>query len=163
MSHTDPAEAWFVWSQHGAPAVIGIAAYVGAQILTELIGGFHSKRGSRDAVRDLLASRIETTVFEVRDLACEHWSEAGNVADAPKRAASIVGRNLFIGELVVELFAANSEMSRFAQTTLNTFDEACTGQGFDHPLRKPSPERSREIEVAAYTLVHTVGRLRRQM
>lgn len=163
MPPTDPSEAWFVWSQHGAPAVIGVAAYIGAQILSELIGGFHSKRGSRDAIRDLLATRIESTVFEVRGLACEHWSEAGNAGDAPKRAASIIGRNLFIGELVVELFAPNPSMSRLAQTALNTFDEACTGQGFDHPSRQAQPERSREIEVAAYTLVHMVGRLRRQM
>ena len=151
------------WSSIGWPALIGVLGYVGSRLVERSISFFSDGAAALEARRNADADRIEAVAFEIRDLACEYWTEAGSEQNQKRRAASVTGRLSFLAAVIDELFRDRPVECGAAQTVLQQFHEACTGGDFGVLARESDPERCQEIEVAAYALAHKAASLRRRL
>ena len=145
------------------PAVVGVASFIGSKLIENAINRHYGKRNERESRRNADVERIENITFEIRDLACSYWSRAESEADQKQRAASIIGRLSFLSALVDELFLPASRYHARAQSLITAFDESCTSGDFGVASRPPMPERSPEIEVNAYAIVHGSASMRRRL
>ena len=106
---------------------------------------------------------MERVIFEIRDKACDYWCDPISGIEQIRVAASISARLTFLGSRIEELFGLDASEYEFITSKLNLFHDACTSHEFDVDSRSPEPERSVDIELYAYHLVHAIDQKRRSL
>lgn len=145
--------AWWV------SILIGACSAGGVKIVETLIENGFASHKRKSEQRDADVDAIRSVTFEVRDLAKAYWEKDGR--DHAIEGA-ISGRLLFIGATIEELFNSHEAPLRKNHIAINAFDRACTDGSFATAGRRSEPWRAAGIESAAYTLVHSVQRGRRE-
>jgi hypothetical protein len=145
------------------PALIGAVAAITTSFGERFLGRFFDKREKLEALRDAEFGAIEKVVFEIRDLATGYWARPPEGDSSVIAEGSIVKRLTFVSELLDSLFRDNLPLLRDIHVATNRFDTACTSGSFSSKNRAPEPGRCRDIEIAAYTLIHRSSLLRRKL
>lgn len=145
------------------PALVGAGAALLTQAGERLIAKYFDRSVKRDAQRDADVVDIERVAFEVRDLAAAYWSLDPDPAKDKAAEGAIVGRLTFLTELSEELFGTRLQSLREMQVAVNRFDVSCTFDEFGVRSRMADPGKCREIEIAAYRLVHLAKSQRRKL
>lgn len=144
-------------------AFVGAVTTIGAGALKHLFDHFVSGANKVELQRDSDVARLESVVFEVRDLANTYWGLGGDHLGQAERAAAIIGRLAFIFSLIDGLFQDNIGLKERISGYAKQFHNSCTDGDFQVLTRKPDPDQSRAIEIAAYALVHGASAARRQL
>lgn len=145
------------------PALVGAVAALVTQAGEKLIAKFFDRSIKREARYDADIAAIERVIFEVRDLATAYWSDDPSVPRDKAIEGAIVGRLTFVAELAEELFKPKQQLLRDMHVVLNRFDVSCTSGNFGSNSREADAGRCRDIEIAAYRLVHSAQANRRKL
>ena len=145
------------------PALVGAGAALLTKAGDRLVARFFDRSVRRDAQRDDDLASIERVAFEVRDLAADYWSKDPEQPRDKVVEGAIVGRITFLTELSEELFRPRLESLREIQMAVNRFDVSCTFGDFGSHRRTADSGKCRDIEIAAYRLVHTAKAQRRKL
>ena len=145
------------------PALIGAIAAITTSFGERVLGRFFDKREKLESLRDAEFGALEKVVFEIRDLAINYWAQTPEGEESLIVEGSIVGRLTFISELLDSLFRDSLPLLREIHVVTNRFDTACTSGTFGSKGRAAEPGRCRDIEIAAYTLLHRSSTLRRKL
>jgi hypothetical protein len=144
-------------------ALVGAGSALGTKAAEGFVSRFFDRRAKLDQIRDDDLQVIERITFEIRDLATKYWLAHHDKTEESTSTSAIVGRVTFLSGLIDELFVSKMQLLREMQVALNRFDSACTSSDFGSNTRTLDPGRCREIEIAAYSLVHLARKQRRQL
>lgn len=145
------------------PALIGAVAALATSFGQRVLGRIFDKREKLEALRDSEFETIEKVVFEIRDLSTAYWALPGEDHEQVMVEGSIVGRLTFVSALLESLFKDSLPLLREIHVATNEFDHACTSGSFGSKGRTLEPGRCRDIEIAAYMLMHRTSSLRRKL
>ncbi|MFT4148603.1 MAG: hypothetical protein QM656_00275 [Paracoccaceae bacterium] len=145
------------------PALVGAGAALLTRAGERLLAKFFDRSVKRDAQQDADLAAIERVVFEVRDLATSYWSKDPDPSRDKVTEGAIVGRLTFLTELSDELFRARQKSQRAMQVAVNRYDVSCTFGDFGSHSRRADSGKCRDIEIAAYRLVHLAKAERRRL
>jgi hypothetical protein len=145
------------------PALIGAVAALATSVGERVLGRIFGKREKLEALRDSEFEAIEKVVFEIRDLSTGYWTRPAEDHEQEMVEGSIIGRLAFVSALLDSLFKDSLPLLREIHVATNEFDSACTSGSFGSKGRTLEPGRCRDIEIAAYMLVHRTSSLRRRL
>jgi hypothetical protein len=145
------------------PALVGAGVALLTQAGDRLLARLFDRSVLRDAQRSDDLAAIERVTFEVRDLAADYWSKDPDQPRDKVAEGAIVGRLTFLTELSEELFRSRVLSLREMQMAVNRFDVTCTSGDFGSHIRTADSGKCRDIEIAAYRLVHTAKSQRRKL
>ena len=137
------------------PALVGAMAALAVDSLKAIVFRFFQKRDQKLAQRRVDFENLRDVILETRDLATRYWQDPGNMPDQKARQASIIGRLTYVAKVQSHIFANDMCASCIVGRALKDFHEACSGADFGSANRAASPERCSDIEISAYTFVHS--------
>ena len=143
--------------------ILGALGYLIMKLIDNAIKHVVEGGSIAESRRDSDKERMEGVIFEIRDKACDYWCDPISGIEQIRMAASISARLTFLGSRIEELFGLDTSEYEFITSKFYLFHIACTGHEFDVDSRSPEPERSVDIELYAYHLIHAIDQKRRSL
>ena len=155
------------WEMIVLPALIGafVAMFFNlvSKIGEQTIAKHFDRNSRRETERDGDLNEFCKIVFEIRDLSVTYWMRHSDDSEKMIISASIVGRLTFANSIIEDLYGSKSAFCREMYILFNRFDKSCTSGGFKEASRDNDSERCRNVEIAAYRLVHKANYFRRRL